>query len=103
MSNFCRNLSDALYSKFNLDIDVFVSKKKKLVHLSLRNPLMTYLNYKEIPTFIARHWKERKHFCSPYILQYPSLNQSIKWRYDYIIASRKRYSQQQRKNGCSVR
>ena len=86
---------DALYSKFNLDIDVFVSKKKILVHLSLRKPLMTYLYYKEILTFIQRYWKKRKHFCHPHILKYPGLNQSIKWRYDYIIASRKKYSRQQ--------
>ena len=51
---------------------------------------MTYLYYKEILTFIQRYWKKRKHFCHPHILKYPGLNQSIKWRYDYIIASRKR-------------
>ena len=28
-------------------------------------------------------------FCEPYVLNFPKLNQSIKWRHDHILAIRK--------------
>lgn len=89
MNNFCRGLTDALCSEFDIDMDVFVSKKKKIVHLSLYKPLISYSYFKDIIRFIQTYWKERKHFFSSYLLQYPLLNQSVKWRFDYIIAATK--------------
>ena len=35
MNNFCRSLEESLHREFNIDARIFVSKKKKLVHLSL--------------------------------------------------------------------
>ena len=95
MNNFCRGLSDALYSKFNIDAYVFVSKKKKTVHVSLCRPLISYSYFKEI-RFIRMYWKNHKHFYQPYIVQYPLLNQSIKWHFDYIIAARKKYNKKEK-------
>ena len=57
--------------------------------MSLKKPLVHYSCYKESISFIKKYWEERKYFCQPYVLNYPSLNQSIKWRYDYIIACKK--------------
>ena len=42
MSIFCRCLSDSILKKFNIEADVFVSKKKKLVHIAFEKPLISY-------------------------------------------------------------
>ena len=89
MNSFCLSLSEALQAKFDIDVKVFVTKKEKIVHLSLRKPLIQYPFYKQIITFIRKYWYNREYFCEPYILKYPKLNQSIKWRFDYVIALKK--------------
>ena len=91
MNSFCVCLSEALQSKFDIDENVFVLKKtKKIIHLLLQKPLIQYLFYKRIITFIRKYWEEKKYICEPYILRYPKLNQSIKWRFDYIISFKSR-------------
>ena len=89
MNNFCICFTDALSKRFNIDAIVFVSKKKKDIRLSLNKPLFEYRNYKSIITFIRNYFEERRFFCEPYILNFPRLNQSIKWRLDYILAIKK--------------
>ena len=89
MNSFCLSLSEALQSKFDIDVKVFVTKKEKIVHLSLRKPLIQYPFYKQIITFIRKYWYDREYFCEPYVLKYPKLNQSIKWHFDYVIALKK--------------
>ena len=42
MDNFYVSLTDALSKKFNIDVVIFVSKKKKHVHLSFDKPLFEY-------------------------------------------------------------
>ena len=42
MNIFCRRLSDSIFKKFNTEADVFVSKKKKLVHIAFKRPLISY-------------------------------------------------------------
>ena len=58
--------------------------------MSLKKPLIHYTFYKEIISFLTKYWEERKYFCQPYILCYPKLNQSITWRFAYIIAFKKK-------------
>ena len=89
MNNFCTCLTDALSIKFNVEAIVFVSKKKKHIHLLLDKPLFEYHNYKSILTFIRKYFEERRFFCEPYILNFPRINQSIMWRHDYILAIKK--------------
>ena len=86
MNNFCTCLTHALCKRFKIDAIVFVSKKKKHIHLSLDKPLFEHRNYKLIITFIRKYFEERRLFCQPYFLNYPKMNQSIKWRHDYILA-----------------
>ena len=103
MNSFCECLTEALCLKFNTDANFFVSKKKKIIHMSIKKPLIHYSFYKEIIFFIKKYWGDRKYFCQPYILCYPKLNQSIKWRFDYIIAFKKNYKTvKDMKNGCSI-
>ena len=63
MNSFCRCLRQALIEKFNIDVDIYVSKKKKkLVYLSLMKPLMSYENVKAINNFIRTYWNQQKYF-----------------------------------------
>ena len=84
MNNFCLCLTEVLSKRFK--IDAMFQKKKKHVHLSLNKPLFEYRNYKPKITFIRKYFEERRYFCEPYILNFPKLNQSIKWRHHYILA-----------------
>ena len=47
------------------------------------------LCFNSVITFIRKYFEERRYFCEPYILNFPKLNQSIKWRHDYILAIKK--------------
>ena len=71
--------------KFGIEFDVFVSKKKKLVHLSLEKPLTSYEFFKDMIEQIRCYWIKRKQSFPGYRFTYIKLNQSLKWRFDYII------------------
>ena len=90
MNNFCICLTDALSKKFNLEALFLFQKKKKHIHLLLDKPLFEYHNYKSILIFIRKYFEERRFFCEPYILNFPRIDQSVKWRHDYILAIKKR-------------
>ena len=91
MYKFCRVLTDSLRSRFNIEVDVFVSKKKKIVHMSLMKPLISDEFFKDILKFIEKFWCRRQKFYSGYFFIYPKLNQNIKWRFNYIIVNNNRY------------
>ena len=55
MNSFCECLTDDLCSKFDIGANFFVSKKKKIIHMSLKKTLNTlsvlqrnYIFYKKI-------------------------------------------------------
>ena len=52
MKNFCRHLWLFLSQRFNIDVDVYVSKKKKLVHMSFEKPLFSYRSFEKIIDFV---------------------------------------------------
>ena len=56
MNNFCRHLRESLSERYNIEVDAFVSKKKKLVHMSLVKPLLTYNFFEEMIVFIRNYW-----------------------------------------------
>ena len=56
MNNFCKALTDSLRSEFETEIEVFVSKEKKIVHMSLMKPLVSYSFFKDIIRFVRRFW-----------------------------------------------
>ena len=89
MNHFSLSLTDALSKRFNVDAIVFVSIKKKHIHLSLTKTLFEYHNHKSIITFIRKYFQERRIFFRPYVLNFPRQNQSIKWHHDYILATKK--------------
>ena len=90
MNTFCVSLTEALAERFNIDAVIFVSKKKKHVHLSLKKPLIEFHNFEKIIRFIKNFCEKRRMFLKPYVLNFPKLNQSIKWRYDDILVIKKK-------------
>ena len=69
MNSLCRSLTDAIHFEFNINANVFVSKKKKIFHLSLHIPLIYYPYFKKNISFIRQYWEDRKYFCpQPYTL-----------------------------------
>ena len=85
INNFCKALTDSLRSEFEIEVEVYVSKKKKMVHMSLIKPLVLSSFFKDIIRFVRRFWGRRQQLYPGYFFVQPILNQSIKWRFDYII------------------
>ena len=88
MNKFCQVLADSLMEEFEIEVDVFVSKKKNIVHMSLMN---SYKFFKKIINFIKSYWCHRQKFYPVCFFVYPKLNQSLQWRFDYIIVGNNRY------------
>lgn len=78
MNNFCRCLKLSLMEKFRTEINIFVSKKKKLFHMSFLNILISHESFNDFVSFMRSYWHARKYFYSGYFFIYPRLNQSLK-------------------------
>ena len=68
MNDFCRNLRHSFIGKFEIDVDVYVSKKNKLVHISFVKPLISYVFFGDIVKFIRSYWQKRKYFFRDILL-----------------------------------
>ena len=66
MDNFCQVLADSLREEFEIEVDAFVSKKKKFVHMSLMKALVSYKFLNEIIKFIKKYYYRREKFYSGY-------------------------------------
>ena len=75
MNNFCMSLTEALAERFNIDVVILVSKKKKHVHLSLKKPLFEFHSFEQIISFIKNSFEKKRMFLKSYILNFPKLNQ----------------------------
>ena len=67
---------------FHLDVDVYVSRKKCLVHFAFKKPLSSYSNFDNVIQFVSDEWRERKIFFTKYKMVYPMLISSLKWKYE---------------------
>lgn len=47
-----------------MQVDVFVSKKKKLAHFGFYKPLISYPFFHDTINLVADRWKERKNFLA---------------------------------------
>ena len=77
-----------LKQKFNVEADVYVSKKKKLVHVSFLNPLISYSFFDELVELIEKYRNKRKIFYPRYYFIFPRLNDCLKWRYGYVFLAK---------------
>ena len=64
MNVFCHCLSNSIFKKFNLEADVFISKKKNLAHIAFVKLLMSFFFFffHELIEFVEHYWRERKDF-----------------------------------------
>ena len=67
---------------FHLDVDIYVSRKKCLVHFAFKKPLSSYSNFDNVIQFVSDEWRERKIFFTNYKMVYPMLISSLKWKYE---------------------
>ena len=58
MNSFCRWIRSSLFQKFEIEVDVYVSKKKKLLHLSFLKPLVSYPFFEELIDFLKNYWQK---------------------------------------------
>ena len=73
MNSFCRCLRSSLNQKFKVEVDVYISKKKKLVRVSFLKPLISYSFFEELIDFAESYLKKRKYFYSGYYFIFPKL------------------------------
>ena len=97
MNDFCKALTDFLRLEFEIEVEVFLSEKKKIVHMSLMKPLVSYSFFKDIIRFVRRFWGRRLQLYPGYFFVQPILNQSIKWRFDYITVTSDKSKQVKKK------
>ena len=60
MKVFCYYLKKALLKEFSLDADVFVSQKKRDVHIAFKFPISEYQSFDQLIEFISKEWGKRK-------------------------------------------
>ena len=96
MKVFCCYLKDALSKKISLDADVFVSRKKKHVHIAFKIPISEYEFFDRLIDSISDEWEKRKIFFEDYKMIYPRLITSLKWKFDYVFFERKAKNGKQR-------
>lgn len=51
--NYVTYIKDEIFQKFRIEVNVFVSKKKKLVHFAFYKPLMSYPFFHDIINLVA--------------------------------------------------
>ena len=77
MKVFCYYLKEALLKEFSVDVDVFVSKKRRHVHITFKIPIPEYQSFDQLIEFIAKEWG--KNFFSDYKMTYPRLINPMRW------------------------
>ena len=93
---FCSHLKDALSKKFSFDADVFVSRKKKHMHIAFKLPISEYESFDRLIDYISDEWEKRKIFFEDYKMIYPRLITSLKWKFHYVFFERKAKNGKQR-------
>ena len=67
-----------------IQIEIYYSRRRKLVHLALDKSIEQYPNYndllKEIERFYERYFRKNFEFCKPIRIIH-----TIKWKFDYVI------------------
>ena len=85
MKVFCHYIRKAILEMFHLDVDVYVSRKKGLVHFAFNKPLSSYSSFDNVIEFVSDEWRKRKFFLTNYEMIYPMPISSLKWKYDYVF------------------
>ena len=65
----------------------YVSRRNNFVHMGIDEPLFKFKNHTEI---IAEIIFFKKNLKDKFIVTYPYLIHTAKWKYDYIVSKKKR-------------
>ena len=71
MNTFRMSLTEALAERFNIDVVILVSKKKKHVHLSLKKPLFEFRSFEQIISFIKNSFEKKKDVFEAVRFEFP--------------------------------
>ena len=83
MNTFCEYIKDEIKKEFNFPVDVFVSRKEKLVNFAFES---FFSFYDELIRFVYVKWEQRR-FLMSYEMAYPRLITSLRWKFDYVFFS----------------
>ena len=81
MNTFCEYIKDEIKKEFNIPVDVFVSRKEKLVNFAFES---FFSFYDELIRFVYVKWEQRR-FLMSYEMVYPRLITSLCWKFDYVF------------------
>ena len=88
MKIFCHYLNQSLHKELFLDVDMYVSKKKRHVHLAFKIPISDCESFDKIITSISDHWEKRKVFVfvffSDYRIIYIRLNGDLTMLFSFF-------------------
>lgn len=95
MKVFCVFIKKRITDKFGVHVDVFRSRKKKLVYLLLKKPLPSYVFFDGLILFMKNESEKSQRFFENYEVIYPRLVHLLKWRFDYVF-----FQLKEKKHGC---
>ena len=81
MNTFCEYRKDEIKKEFNIPVDVFVSRKEKLVNFAFES---FFSFYDQLIRFVYVKWEQRR-FLMSYEMVYPRLITSLCWKFDYVF------------------
>ena len=90
MRAFCEDIKKVIPNRFGIEIDVFVSRKRRLVHFAFKQPLLGYPFYRILLIFVRKEWAHQEIFFEGYEIVFPRLISSIRWRYDYVFFQKRK-------------
>ena len=94
MGTFCVYIQEALRKKFNLNVNMYILRKKKHIHFCSEKGLLSFDESDGILAFIYNWWSKCKLLFENYEIVYPHLITSICWKYDHIIFRKKMQTEQ---------
>ena len=60
MRTFCQYIPEALFEKFTLNVDVYVSRNNRLAHFPITKSLLSYDKHEDIIAFIYKNGPKQK-------------------------------------------
>ena len=75
--------------RFRIDVEIFVSRKKRYAHFAFEKILISYPFFDKLISFVKNEWEKRKIFFDSYEMVYPRLILSLKLKNDYVFFQKK--------------
>ena len=96
MKVFCVFIKEKISEKFGIDVDVLISRKKRLVHFTFKKPLTSHVFFNYLIVFVKNEWEKRQRFLENYEIINPRFVYSLKWRFDYVFFQLKKGKMERR-------